>query len=74
VVSDVFIENYKVGDLRRYGLNYEAIRKINPGIIYCSITGYGQDGPSAHKPVSRGMKATSCSRPGTGKPSSAWAC
>jgi crotonobetainyl-CoA:carnitine CoA-transferase CaiB-like acyl-CoA transferase len=49
-VSDVFIENYKVGDLGRYGLDYEAIREINPGIIYCSITGYGQDGPSAHKP------------------------
>lgn len=49
-VSDVLIENYKVGDLKRYGLDYESIRKINPRIIYCSITGYGQDGPSAHKP------------------------
>jgi crotonobetainyl-CoA:carnitine CoA-transferase CaiB-like acyl-CoA transferase len=49
-VSDVFIENYKVGDLKRYGLDYESIRKINPRIIYCSVTGYGQDGPSAHKP------------------------
>lgn len=49
-VSDVFIENYKVGDLKRYGLDYEAIRQINPKIVYCSITGYGQDGPSAHKP------------------------
>jgi crotonobetainyl-CoA:carnitine CoA-transferase CaiB-like acyl-CoA transferase len=48
--SDVFIENYKVGDLRRYGLDYEAIRAVNPGIVYCSITGFGQDGPYAHKP------------------------
>ena len=48
--SDIFIENYKVGDLKRYGLDYESIRSINPRIIYCSITGYGQDGPSAHKP------------------------
>ena len=44
---DVFMENYKVGDLRRYGLDYEAIRAINPGIIYCSVTGFGQTGPYA---------------------------
>src|SRR5277367_2058366 len=49
-VSDVLVENYKVGDLKRYGLDYDSIRKINPRIVYCSITGYGQDGPSAHKP------------------------
>jgi len=49
-VSDVFIENYKVGDLKRYGLDYESIKRINPRIIYCSVTGYGQEGPSAHKP------------------------
>ncbi|MBL8385902.1 MAG: CoA transferase [Burkholderiales bacterium] len=48
--SDVLIENYKVGDLKRYGLDYESLAKINPGLVYCSITGYGQDGPSAHKP------------------------
>jgi len=47
---DVVVENYKVGDLKRYGLDYEALRKANPGLVYCSITGYGQDGPSAHKP------------------------
>lgn len=48
--SDVFVENYKVGDLARYGLGYEDIRKINPRIVYCSITGYGQSGPYSHKP------------------------
>lgn len=47
---DVLVENYKVGDLARYGLDYEDIRKINPGIVYCSITGYGQSGPYAHRP------------------------
>lgn len=48
--SDVLIENFKVGDLARYGLDYESIRKINPRIIYCSITGYGQTGPYADRP------------------------
>lgn len=48
--SDVFVENYKVGDMARYGLSYDDIKKINPGIIYCSITGYGQTGPHAHRP------------------------
>jgi crotonobetainyl-CoA:carnitine CoA-transferase CaiB-like acyl-CoA transferase len=48
--SDVVIENYKVGDLKRYGLDYECLREVNPRLVYCSITGYGQDGPSAHKP------------------------
>ncbi|MGP0061106.1 MAG: CaiB/BaiF CoA transferase family protein [Beijerinckiaceae bacterium] len=47
---DVVIENYKVGDLKRYGLDYASLRAVNPGLVYCSITGYGQDGPSAHKP------------------------
>jgi len=44
---DVFMENYKVGDLKRYGLDYEAIRSLNPGVIYCSVTGFGQTGPYA---------------------------
>jgi crotonobetainyl-CoA:carnitine CoA-transferase CaiB-like acyl-CoA transferase len=44
---DVFMENYKVGDLKRYGLDYEAIKAVNPGIIYCSVTGFGQTGPYA---------------------------
>jgi len=49
-ISDVVIENYKIGDLKRYGLDYESLKKINPKLVYCSITGYGQDGPSAQKP------------------------
>lgn len=49
-ISDVVVENYKVGDLKRYGLDYESLRAINPRLVYCSITGYGQTGPSAHKP------------------------
>jgi crotonobetainyl-CoA:carnitine CoA-transferase CaiB-like acyl-CoA transferase len=48
--ADVFIENYKVGDMKRYGLDYETISKINPGIVYCSITGYGQTGPMKDVP------------------------
>jgi len=47
---DVVIENYKVGNLRRYGLDYDSLAASHPGLIYCSITGYGQDGPYAHKP------------------------
>ena len=41
------MENYKVGDLKRYRLDYELIKAINPGIIYCSVTGFGQTGPYA---------------------------
>lgn len=44
---DVLVENYKAGGLRKYGLDYEAVRAINPAIVYCSITGFGQDGPYA---------------------------
>jgi crotonobetainyl-CoA:carnitine CoA-transferase CaiB-like acyl-CoA transferase len=42
---DVLIENYKVGDLQRYNLGYPQLRELNPGLIYCSITGFGQTGP-----------------------------
>ena len=45
--SDIFIENYKVGDMARYGLSYEAMKEINPSLVYCSITGFGQTGPMA---------------------------
>lgn len=48
-VSDVLLENYKVGGLRKYGLDYESLRGINPRLVYCSITGFGQDGPYAHR-------------------------
>src|SRR5687768_12751411 len=43
--SDVLIENYKAGDLTRYNLGYEQLKTLNPGLIYCSITGFGQTGP-----------------------------
>ncbi len=49
-LSDILIENYKVGGLIRYDLDYEALRQINPGLVYCSITGFGQSGPSAQRP------------------------
>lgn len=42
---DVLIENYKVGGLKKYGLDYESLRLINPRLVYCSITGFGQTGP-----------------------------
>jgi len=45
--SDVLVENYKVGDLARYGLGYDDLREANPRLVYCSITGFGQDGPRA---------------------------
>ena len=48
--TDVLVENYKVGNLARYGLAYENLRQINPRIVYCSITGFGQTGPSADLP------------------------
>jgi crotonobetainyl-CoA:carnitine CoA-transferase CaiB-like acyl-CoA transferase len=48
--SDVLLENYKVGTLARYGLGYEDLRVLNPRLIYCSVSGFGQDGPCAHLP------------------------
>lgn len=48
--ADVVVENYKVGTLARYGLAYEDLRRINPRIVYCSVTGFGQDGPYADLP------------------------
>ncbi|UCD89761.1 MAG: CoA transferase [Desulfobacterales bacterium] len=48
--SDVVIENYKVGTLQKMGLGYEDLEKNNPGLIYCSITGFGQNGPYKDKP------------------------
>jgi len=47
MTADVVIENFKLGGLVKYGLDYESLRKINPKLIYCSITGFGQTGPYA---------------------------
>src|SRR5215210_3014102 len=48
--SDVLIENYKYGDLNRYGLGYDELRKLNPRLVYCSVTGFGQTGPYRERP------------------------
>ncbi|MDE2293824.1 MAG: CoA transferase [Gammaproteobacteria bacterium] len=48
--ADVVLENFKVGGLRAYGLDYETLRALNPRLIYCSITGFGQTGPYAARP------------------------
>ncbi len=48
--SDVVVENYKVGDLARFGLAYEQLRALNPRLVYCSITGFGQSGPYRGRP------------------------
>ena len=45
--SDVLIENFKTGGLKKYGLDYASLAALNPGLIYCSITGFGQTGPYA---------------------------
>ena len=47
--ADVVLENYKVGQLKRYGLDYESLKAVKPDLVYCSITGFGQDGPYAHR-------------------------
>jgi crotonobetainyl-CoA:carnitine CoA-transferase CaiB-like acyl-CoA transferase len=47
--SDIVIENFKVGGLKKYGLDYESLRTVNSRLIYCSITGFGQDGPYASR-------------------------
>ena len=46
---DVLVENYKVGGLRKYGLDFASLHALNPKLVYCSITGYGQDGPYAQR-------------------------
>ena len=45
--ADVLIENFKVGGLKKYGLDYESMKALNPRLVYCSITGFGQTGPYA---------------------------
>jgi len=47
--ADVLLENFKVGGLAKYGLDYPALSALNPGLVYCSITGFGQDGPYAER-------------------------
>ena len=47
--ADVVIENYKVGGLAKYGLDYESLKELNPALVYCSITGFGQTGPYAQR-------------------------
>ena len=51
VQSDIVLENYKVGTLKRYGLSYEDLSPLNPALIYCSVTGFGQTGPLADLPA-----------------------
>lgn len=48
--ADIVVENFKVGALKKYGLDYETLSAAHPGLIYCSITGFGQTGPYAHRP------------------------
>ncbi|WP_300440047.1 CaiB/BaiF CoA-transferase family protein [uncultured Mameliella sp.] len=47
--ADILIENFKVGGLAKYGMDYASLSAVNPRLIYCSITGFGQDGPYAHR-------------------------
>jgi crotonobetainyl-CoA:carnitine CoA-transferase CaiB-like acyl-CoA transferase len=46
---DVLIENFKTGGLAQYGLDYASLSALNPRLVYCSVTGFGQDGPYAHR-------------------------
>lgn len=48
--SDILVENFKVGGLAKYGLDYASLKEVNPRLIYCSITGFGQTGPYASRP------------------------
>jgi formyl-CoA transferase len=48
-ISDVVLENYKVGQLKKYGLDYDSLIQVNPTLVYCSVTGFGQTGPWKHR-------------------------
>jgi crotonobetainyl-CoA:carnitine CoA-transferase CaiB-like acyl-CoA transferase len=48
--SDILIENFKAGDLARYGLDYASLQSTHPKLVYCSISGFGQTGPYSHQP------------------------
>ena len=47
--ADILIENFKVGGLKKYGMDFDSLSELNPRLIYCSITGFGQNGPYAHR-------------------------
>ncbi|MTE25245.1 CoA transferase, partial [Microbacterium sp. ZXX196] len=47
--ADILIENFKKDGLKKYGLDYESLKAVNPRLIYCSITGFGQTGPYSHR-------------------------
>ena len=49
--ADIFIENFRPGTAARLGLSYDNIKKIRPNIVYCSISGFGQDGPNSNRPA-----------------------
>ena len=49
--TDVVVENFRPGVMRNLGLDYETLRKVNPGIVYCGISGFGKDGPHALRPA-----------------------
>ncbi len=75
--ADVVVENYKVGTLKRFGLDYESLKAINPKLVYVSLTGFGQDGPYADRrgydTVVQAMRhheshRRTRSRPGQGRP------
>mgnify|MGYP000843969107 FL=1 len=71
--ADVLLENYKVGGLKKYGLDYPTLKAINPRLVYCSITGFGQTGPYASRPgydyIVQGMSGLmSITGPADGEP------
>lgn len=71
--ADVLLENYKVGGLAKYGLDYASLSALNPRLVYCSITGFGQDGPYAERPgydyIVQGMSGLmSITGPADGEP------
>lgn len=71
--ADVLLENYKVGGLKKYGLDNDSLRALNPGLVYCSITGFGQTGPYAELPgydyIVQGMSGLmSITGPADGEP------
>ena len=69
--ADVLVENYRAGSLQKLGLGYDDIKALNPNIIYCSMTGYGQQGPRAHHTVyDHQIQANSGIMASTGTPES----